>query len=199
VFKGRDVPSGELVAIKVARTPSAQQHLKYESYVYDQLGHLPGLPKKRWFGRQSDYSYLVLDYLPFDMHRFFRHHRDLLAADAVAASAVYLVGFCYVYDLLVLTPSSQIQRLKEFHRAGWIHGDIKPGNMAMGLLNGEISIYLIDLSTARKWGAGKRRAGRGFEGNLYFASIHACYGLRESHQHSRLALVLIESSFDKTR
>ena len=63
IFKGQNIRTGELVAIKMESIASDTKLLKNESIIYQFLNEIPGVPCVKWFGKNDDYYFMVLNLL----------------------------------------------------------------------------------------------------------------------------------------
>ena len=63
IFKGINIRTSELVAVKVESISSGNKLLKNESKIYQYLNSIDGIPKVRWFGKDFINNYMVLDLL----------------------------------------------------------------------------------------------------------------------------------------
>ena len=63
IYKGENMRTSELVAIKMESISSGSKLLKNESKIYQYLNDIDGIPKVRWFGKDSINNYMVLDLL----------------------------------------------------------------------------------------------------------------------------------------
>lgn len=84
----------------------------------------------------------------------------------------------YSFDELKLIVPSLFTALEEFHEAGWIHDDIKPGNIVYeDDIEGSNNVLLIDFGLAQRYSMVlnwlKRPERIGFRGTLRYASIAA--------------------------
>ncbi|KIK32703.1 hypothetical protein CY34DRAFT_27175 [Suillus luteus UH-Slu-Lm8-n1] len=86
---------------------------------YDILKQLKGgvgIPHALWFGRESTYHALVLDLLGPSLHDLFLAHNQKFTLHTVVNLAEQLLS-CLEY----------------IHSHNYVHGDIKPQNVTMGL------------------------------------------------------------------
>ncbi|WP_324653244.1 serine/threonine-protein kinase [Georgenia sp. H159] len=112
VWAARDVREGRDVAVKTASGSAALDRLRREATVAASVDH-PGVVGVHGTGRDGATSYLVMDLLPGpDLGRVLGGG-PLPAGEAVRVTAA-------VADALAAT-----------HRAGVIHGDVKPANVVV--------------------------------------------------------------------
>ena len=79
--------------------------------------------------------------------------------------------------------SQGVRALEDLHQSGFLHRDMKPGNLAMGMGERSHTLVLIDFGLARRWrradGTGRARRARTsapFRGSLRYASAKAHMG-----------------------
>ena len=60
IFKGQNIRTGELVAIKMESIESNTKLLKNESIIYQFLNEVSGVPSVKWFGKDDKYYFMVL-------------------------------------------------------------------------------------------------------------------------------------------
>jgi serine/threonine protein kinase len=70
-----------------------------------------------------------------------------------------------------------LKTIADCHFAGIVHGDIKPGNVAMGVGENSRHCYIIDFGLSRQFPQEEHKAN--FRGTVKYASIH-------SHEHLNL-------------
>ena len=126
VFKGKNIRTNEFVAIKMTSIKDETNVLTHEAKIYNILGCLECFPKFKWYGRDNDNYYLVMNLLGDSLHTFkTKYHR--------------------LSDVFVRNIANQmILRLKTYHEKGFIHRDIKPSNFVFGINNEYQTVILID-------------------------------------------------------
>ncbi|KAG1860094.1 kinase-like domain-containing protein [Suillus subluteus] len=134
VYHARNIIRGDMVAVKlepiVNRTSSIQNE-------YHTLRHLEGgvgIPHAIWFGRESTYHALVLDLLGPSLHALFLSHNRKFTLHAVMNLADQLLS-----------------RLEYIHSHNYVHGDIKPQNVAVGLNDLRHTAFIIDFGLAKEY------------------------------------------------
>ncbi|KAH8710411.1 Casein kinase I isoform delta [Beauveria bassiana] len=123
--------------------------------VLDDINGNKGIPTIYWSGRKCEYHVIAQEllgptlYALLDQFRVFSFKTTLLIADQA------------------------IERLEFIHSKGYLHGDIKPANMAMGQGEHGNLLYFLDFGSARKFGHDeewKSRHGEGFFSTDLYAS-----------------------------
>ncbi|KAM3511628.1 hypothetical protein MY11210_004712 [Beauveria gryllotalpidicola] len=139
VYHGTELENGREVALKVCHIKSnALECLMDEAGVLAAIGKgkgkAEGIPTRYWFGRECEYYVIVQELLGPTLH-------DLL-------------NYCdrFSFKTILLIADQSIQRLEFIHSKGYLHGDIKPTNMAMGQGEQGNVLYFFDFGIARKFG-----------------------------------------------
>ena len=109
IYKGENVRTKELVAIKMERISNETKTLKYETNVYKYLGNITGFPHVKWFGIIGDYYYMVLTLLGASIASIKRKSNFSLKE-------------------VIYFGEKMIERVEYVHSKGLIHRDIKPDN-----------------------------------------------------------------------
>eukprot|EP01126_Amoeba_proteus_P052193 TRINITY_DN6282_c0_g1_i11.p1 TRINITY_DN6282_c0_g1~~TRINITY_DN6282_c0_g1_i11.p1 ORF type:complete len:490 (-),score=85.69 TRINITY_DN6282_c0_g1_i11:600-2069(-) len=156
---GKDLRSGELVAIKFERADPNRQILRMEVSV---LKKLQAVRLLSW-GLVEGWNFMVMGLLGENLS-------DLRKAR---------VGGKFSILTALKLGIKIIQAVREVHMCGYIHRDIKPSNFVLGLQptnRGEV--YLIDFGLAKRFRteSGEVKQARdftGFRGTATYASINA--------------------------
>lgn len=102
----------------------------------------------------------------------------MLAYEQLGPCLEDLLNYCnrrFSLKTLLLLADQAIARLAFIHRRGYVHRDVKPENLLMGLGTQGNTLYMIDFGLARehcKAGECTSLEGRIFGGTLSFASIN---------------------------
>ena len=148
IFKGEHIITREKVAIKIQPNNQLIRSLQNEAKVYRQLIGQPGFAALKAFQDNM----LVLELLGPSMANVIQHVKVLGIQD------VLLVGV------------QLISRVQTLHNLGYIHRDIKPDNVMLGVNSNKHVIYLIDfgLCTSKT----KTISSKSTVGSLNFVSSH---------------------------
>ncbi|GAB3649617.1 serine/threonine-protein kinase [Glycomyces tarimensis] len=137
VWRGYDQVTGEPVAVKVLREelrsePEIVESFFAEAEILNAIEH-PGVIGVRDFIVTDAVLAIVLELAEgSDLREHLRRHGPLPAAEAARRCAV------------------AAETLAAVHRAGYLHGDVKPGNL---MLDGAEGVKFIDFGIARAAGA----------------------------------------------
>ena len=129
IFKGENISTNELVAIKVEPIEANFKMLKNEAIIYQHLLHSYGMPTLKWFGKDERNYYLVITLLGKSLE----HH--------IQQKGKFSIKLTLQIGVQV------INLLKTIHDKGLIHRDIKPENI-MRSEKGDIK--LADLGIAKR-------------------------------------------------
>ncbi|WKX99531.1 hypothetical protein Q1695_014425 [Nippostrongylus brasiliensis] len=160
IFKAFDSNKNLYVAIKIMQKRSESQRMILEQHILFTLKGKPEFPQLYGSGSFEDYMYIVMELLGKSLSEL-RKKNDGKKFDAVTALRVGLL----------MTDSLRI-----LHEMGFLHRDVKPGNMCTGISPTTIRrIYLLDFGLARQFktkGRVKRRGHVGFRGTLRYVSLN---------------------------
>jgi serine/threonine protein kinase len=126
IVKGKNIRSGEYVAIKIEKN-NLISTLKMEAKIYQYLKNLDGFPKLKWYGKIENLNYLVLDLLVYNLSDLIKEYGKLS---------------------LIKTLEIGIQlfsRIEVLHNKLLIHRDIKPNNIMIK----KDKVYLIDFGMCK--------------------------------------------------
>jgi serine/threonine protein kinase len=135
LYQGKNIRTGELVAIKVEkRSESEVNTLKYEANVYNYLKNIDGFVKLRWFGTDERYNFLVIDLLGNSL-------KNELIRNETKNN----------FELVLNFGKKIINKLMILHENKIIHRDLKPDNILLNSNNLFEDIFLIDFSFCKKY------------------------------------------------
>ena len=130
IYKGENVRTRELVAIKVEPIENDMKLLKNESVIYQYLNNVEGVPIVKWFGKDETNYYMVLNLLGESL-------QSIKNVSTFSLGSVLQIGI----QVIIL--------LKTIHDKGLVHRDIKPDNFLLGLNNQRKRIYIIDFGLCK--------------------------------------------------
>jgi len=126
IYKGENVRTKELVAVKVEPIENNTKLLKNESIIYQFLINNEGLPNVKWFGKDKVNYYMVLNLLGESLQTL-KERRAPFSLKLVLQIGIQIINL-----------------LRMIHNKGLVHRDIKPDNFLLGLNNKNKQIYIID-------------------------------------------------------
>jgi casein kinase I family protein HRR25 len=179
IYKGENIRTRELVAIKVEPIEHELKLLKNESIIYQFLSNVQGIPSVKWFGKDEKKYYMVLNLLGDSLQSIKNKHKTF------SLSLVLQIGI----QIIVL--------LKTIHEKGLIHRDIKPDNFLMGLHNESKKINIIDFGFCKSYITNEQhnsiKKTNNLIGSISYASInaHDCIELSRRDDMESLGYMLI--------
>ena len=178
IYKGENIRTRELVAIKVESIEKELKLLKNESVIYQYLNNIQGIPIVKWFGKDETSYYMVLNLLGESLESIKNNLTFSL-------TNVLQIGI----QVIIL--------LKTIHDKGLVHRDIKPDNFLLGLNNQRKRIYIIDFGLCKSYMTNDEhnpvKKTNNLIGSLTYASIntHNCIELSRRDDMESLGYMLI--------
>ena len=126
IYKGENIRTHELVAIKVEPIINNTKLLKNESIIYQYLNNNEGLPNVKWFGKDQVNYYMTINLLGESLQTL-KERKETFSLKLVLQIGIQIITL-----------------LKMIHDKGLVHRDIKPDNFLLGLKNKNKQIYIID-------------------------------------------------------
>jgi serine/threonine protein kinase len=138
VYKGENIRTKELVAIKVEKVNGDIKSLKYETQIYQAITSgqkTAGFLQVKWFGLIKDYYFMVLPLLGDSLGSFKRKFLDGK----------------FSLNTIICFSIQMIQRLQYIHEKGFIHRDVKPDNFLFDLNTDVNNMYLLDFGFCKQY------------------------------------------------
>lgn len=155
-----------------------KSNLKREAKLYKMLAGAPGFPMYHRFITEGDTDHLIIELLGPNLLSLIKENIQNHTSNVNRLS---LKTVLQIADQALL-------RLQYFHKKGYVHGDVKPENFAIGKFPKSNQIYLIDMSLATRYVNKKNDEHLPFsdkhscQGSLFFASINSQRGLKPSRR-----------------
>jgi len=178
IYKGENVRTRELVAIKVEPIEKDMKLLKNESVMYQYLNNVQGVPFVKWFGKDEKNYYMVINLLGESL-------QSVKNNSTFSLTSVLQIGI----QVIIL--------LKTIHDKGLVHRDIKPDNFLLGLNNERRRIYIIDFGLCKSYMNNDQhnpiKKSNNLIGSLSYASInaHDCIELSRRDDMESLGYMLV--------
>ena len=178
IYKGENVRTRELVAIKVEPIEKDMKLLKNESVIYQYLNNVQGVPFVKWFGKDEKNYYMVINLLGESL-------QSVKNNSTFSLTSVLQIGI----QVIIL--------LKTIHDKGLVHRDIKPDNFLLGLNNERRRIYIIDFGLCKSYMNNDQhnpiKKSNNLIGSLSYASInaHDCIELSRRDDMESLGYMLV--------
>jgi len=151
VYKGVNIRTNELVAIKVESKDSYKKLLKNEAKILQYLNPylIQGFNQIKWFGVDELNSYMIIDLLGLSLDKF-KMKLNLVELKNIG--------------------KQMIERIKSLHSKGFIHRDIKPENFLFDCHNN--IIYLIDFGICKNFSLNNDNKINNIIGTPIFVSLN---------------------------
>ncbi|KAM7541001.1 hypothetical protein Aperf_G00000030583 [Anoplocephala perfoliata] len=173
IYLGLNTKTGEEVAIKVENNQIKHPQLFYESKLYQIFSGGTGIPRMRYFGREGENSYLVLDLLGPSLEDLF----------------LYCSRHFTTKTVLMLA-DQMISRIEFLHSKCYLHRDIKPDNFLMGMGREYNRVFIVDFGLAKK-------ENKNLTGTARYASINTHIGIEQSRRDDLEALGYVLMYFSR--
>ena len=131
VYKGENIRTGDVVAVKVEPKGGDHKSLKSEAKIYQYLAKLDGFPQLKWYGSTNKVTYLVTDLLDYSIS-------DLVKKEGRLEM-----------EMVLLLGKQMIQRLYILHNYFLLHRDIKPQNFMLQIQTNKL--FLIDFGFCKRY------------------------------------------------
>ena len=132
IYKGENIRTREKVAIKVETIEHGTYLLKNESIIYRYLNNMAGIPSVKWFGKDDDNYYMVINLLGKSLQNI----KDTIG--------------CFTLNDALKIGIYLINLIQNIHEKGLVHRDIKPENFLFGL-DDTSKIYIIDFGFCKSY------------------------------------------------
>jgi casein kinase I family protein HRR25 len=163
---GTNIATNEEVAIKLEPVDAEQPQLEHEARVLESLAGGVGIPFVHWFGAEGDYRALVLDLLGPSLDNFFH--------------------FCdrrFSLKCVLMLLEQGLSRMEYIHSQSFVHRNLKPADLLMGIGKRGNQVNVIDFGLAKKYRDPKTHAhipyreDKKFTGCARYASINTHLGV----------------------
>jgi serine/threonine protein kinase len=132
IYKGENIRTREKVAIKVETIEHGTYLLKNESIIYRYLNNMTGIPSVKWFGKDDENYYMVINLLGKSLQNI----KDTIG--------------CFTLNDALKIGIYLINLIQNIHEKGLVHRDIKPENFLFGL-DDTSKIYIIDFGFCKSY------------------------------------------------
>ena len=170
-IKGKNVHSGEEVAIKLEDQKNRYPQVIYEGQLIQQLQGGYGMPGVYWCGHDGDYNVLVMELLGDNLENLSK-----------------LCGSKLTLKTVLMLADQALQILEFIHTKGIVHRDIKPDNFLLGSEKNYHLVHLIDFGLAKRYIDPKSgehialKTGKSLLGKPLFTSLNSHEGSEMSRR-----------------
>jgi serine/threonine protein kinase len=133
IYKGCDIQTGEIVAIKVEELAAALPQLRTEFELYSCLSGSVNVAQLHFYGVETRTCALVIDFLGKSLENL-----------------IIQCG-CFSPKTVLMLADQMISALEYFHSTGYVHCDVKPENFMMGCGQRYANAFIIDFGLARRY------------------------------------------------
>lgn len=138
IFIAINLTNNREVAVKLqpikCKHPQLQYEAKLLAYLLGKNDNLVGFPNLYYFGKDHNYSIMVIDLLGPSLEELFQR-----------------CGKKFDLKTTVIVGLQILDRLEHMHRNKFIHRDIKPENFLIGTYQNCDKIYAIDFGLSKKY------------------------------------------------
>jgi hypothetical protein len=154
IYQGENIRTNELVAIKIESIQNGNKLLKNESIIYQYLVNTPGVPQIKWFGKDVDNYYMVINLLG-DSLQTIKNKKRVFSLNLTLQLGIKIISL-----------------LKVIHDKGLVHRDIKPDNFLFGRNEHEKQLFIIDFGFCKTFMNAIKKT-NSLIGSLTYASVYA--------------------------
>lgn len=154
IYKGENVRTKELVAIKIEPVLGGNNLLKNESKIYQYLKNTHGVPEVKWYGNDGKNVYMVIKLLGQSLG-YIKSNYSRFTLRSTLVIGIQIIAI-----------------IENIHDKGLVHRDLKPDNFLANRENNLKDIYLIDFGLCKTIPSTERRA-FGLIGSPNYASLNA--------------------------
>ena len=175
IYRGRNIRTNELIAIKIEPKTATIKLLQNETRIYKYLNSSDAthIPTMKWFGVDSTNFYMVISLLGKSLETFKREQ----PTGRLSLLTTLHIGI------------QMVRLLKFIHTSQLIHRDIKPDNFLFGNGEQQEQLYIIDFGFCKKYKSNSFPSKTSnIIGTPKFASISA-HELNELSRHDDLESV----------
>jgi len=159
IYKGENIRTKELVAIKIESINHEYKLLKNESIIYQYLINTIGVPNVKWFGKDEQNYYMVINLLGKSLQSI---------KNSNGSFSLKLVLQIGIQTILIL---------KTIHTKGLVHRDIKPDNFLVSKNEKIKQLYIIDFGFCKTYMNNdvhiEMKSTKNVIGSLTYASINS--------------------------
>eukprot|EP01064_Diplonema_japonicum_P010734 TRINITY_DN17966_c0_g1_i2.p1 TRINITY_DN17966_c0_g1~~TRINITY_DN17966_c0_g1_i2.p1 ORF type:complete len:377 (+),score=36.64 TRINITY_DN17966_c0_g1_i2:65-1195(+) len=182
IFKGRNIQTGELVAVKLEPINTKHPMLLPEARLYKMLGpdgprgtkcnvRDAGIPRVHWYGLEGDFNVMVMDLLGPSLEDVFSFFNKSFSLKTILHLGIQMTS-----------------RIEYIHSKHMVHRDVKPDNFLLGVGSKASLVYAIDFGLAKPYRDPKTlehisyRSQKHLLGTARYASLNTHLGVEQSRR-----------------
>lgn len=146
------------MALKLEYNQVSPSQLENEVEIYKKLDGGNGIPRVYWNGSECEYRVMAFELLGPSLENLFNY-----------------CGRKFSLKTVLLLADQLISRFQYIHSKGYIHRDVKPDNLLMGVGTQGNTVYMTDIGLAKEIEDPDKRI-YSVVGTLRYASINAHLG-----------------------
>ncbi|KAF2419700.1 kinase-like protein [Tothia fuscella] len=162
VYQGHHLETGQEVALKLEYNQVSPSQLNNEVEIYKELDGGIGIPRVYWYGSDCEFRVMAFELLGPSLEDLFNY-----------------CGRRFSLKTVLLLADQLISRFQYIHSKGYIHRDVKPDNLVMGVGIQGNTVYTTDIGLAKEIEDLSRHT-YSVVGTLRYASINAHLGKEQS-------------------
>ncbi len=153
VYLAHNILSKESVVLKLKPLERNNHTLEHEFSIYKRLNGGTGIPFALWFGTESGIDIMALNHLGPSLQTLFICSGFQFTIKTVLLLARQLVSTFdfWGYNWWVNMCYVQLRHLQYIHFCNFIHCDLKPSNIVLGVGNQMNLVYLIDFGLLKEF------------------------------------------------
>lgn len=174
IFEAIDLRNEETLAVKLEDSSMKRTHLLYEAKLYSYLHQdykvlEKGIPKVYYYASLPDYNIMVMDLLGPSLENLFAICQKKFSMKTV-----------------LMIADQALTRLEYLHTKSFLHRDIKPDNLLMGMGKKAHKLFMIDFGLAKKYSKNGEHINfkdkKELLGTAKFASVSTHLGYEQSRR-----------------